>query len=134
MAKSTFKEIFTPTQHKGRRVQLHLLERVEQELEKLIEDKQIIRLEKCSDENFISPVVITFKKDKSIKTALDSKELNDATHKNKYQMQSIDHPIDEVASYISERSTEQGTLYFLQKRFEICIQSDTVGSTAPKTL
>ena len=50
MAKSTFKEKFTPTQHKGRRVPLHLLERVEQELEKLIEDKQIMRLEKCSDE------------------------------------------------------------------------------------
>ena len=81
MAKSTFKEKFTPTQHKGRRVPLHLLERVEQELEKLIEDKQIMRLEKCSDEYFISPVVITVKKDKIVKIALDSKELNDAIHK-----------------------------------------------------
>ena len=62
VAKSTFKENFTPTQHKGRRVPLHLLERVEQELEKLIEDKQIMRLENCSDEYFISPVVITVKK------------------------------------------------------------------------
>ena len=112
LAKSTFKENFTPTQHKGRRVPLHLLERVEQELEKLIEDKQIMRLEKCSDEYFISPVVITVKKDKSVKIALDSKELNDAIHKNKYQMQSIDHLIDAVANYVSERSTEQGTFYF----------------------
>ena len=112
MAKSIFKENFTPTQHKGQRVPLHLLERVEQELEKLIEDKQIIRLENCYDEYFISPVVITVKKDKSIKIALDSKELNDAIHKNKYQMQSIDPLIDAVANYISERSTEQGTLYF----------------------
>ena len=45
MAKSIFKENLTPTQHKGRRKPLLLLERVEQELEKLIEDKQIIRLE-----------------------------------------------------------------------------------------
>ena len=60
-------------QHKGRRVPLHLLERVEQELEKLIEDKQIMRLEKCSDEYFISPVVFTVKKDKSVKIALESK-------------------------------------------------------------
>ena len=112
MAKSTFKENFIPTQHKGRRVPLHLLERVEQELEKLIEDKQIMRLEKCSDEYFISRVEITVKKDKSVKIALDSKELNDALHKNKYQMQSIDHLIDAVANYISERSTEQGTFYF----------------------
>ena len=50
MAKSTFKEKLIPTQHKGRRVPLHLLERVEQEIEKSIEDKQIKRLDKCSDE------------------------------------------------------------------------------------
>ena len=112
VAKSTFKENFTPTQHKGRRVPLPLLERVEQELEKLIEDKQIMRLEKCSDEYFISPIVITVIKDKSVKIALDSKELNDAIHKNKHQMQSIDHLIDAVANYVSERSTEQGTFYF----------------------
>ena len=59
------KESFDPTQQdcrESRRVPLHLLERVEQELEKLIEDKQIIRLQICSDEHFISPVLITFKK------------------------------------------------------------------------
>ena len=112
MTKSTFKENFSPTQHKGRRVPLHLLERFEKELENLIEDKQIKRLEKCSDEYFISPVVITVKKDKGVKIALDSKELNDAIHKNKYQMQSIDHLIDAVATYISERSNEIGTFYF----------------------
>ena len=112
MAKSTFKEKFTPTHHKGRRFPLHLLEQVEQELEKLIEDKQIMRLEKCSDEYFISPVVITVKKDKSVKIALDSKELNEVIHKIKYQMQSIDHLIDAVANYVSERSTKQRTFYF----------------------
>ena len=77
-------EIFTPTQ--SRRVTLHLLESVEQELEKLMEEKQITRLEKCSDEYFSSPVVITVKEDKSVKIALDSKELNDAIHNNKYQV------------------------------------------------
>ena len=112
MAKSLFEKYFTPTQYKGRRVPLHLLERVEQELEKLIQDKQITRLEKCSDEYFLSPVVITVKKDKIIKMALDSKELNDAIHKNKYQMQSIDRLIDAIANYVSERSTEHGTFYF----------------------
>ena len=44
MANSTFKDNFKPTQHKGRRVQLQLLEGVEKELENIIEDKQILRL------------------------------------------------------------------------------------------
>ena len=101
IAKSTMKQEKTPTQHKGRRVPLHLVEKVENELQKLIEDKQIIRLEKCPDDLFISPVVITLKKDKSIKIALDSKELNKAIHKNKYQMQSIDHLTDSLAMQIA---------------------------------
>ena len=62
IAKSIFKSEYTPSQHKGRRVPLHLLEKVKNELRKLIDDKQIIKLEKCSDELFISPVVITVKK------------------------------------------------------------------------
>ena len=111
-AKSTFKENFKPTQHNGRIVPLHLLERVENEKENFIGDNQIKRLEKCSDEYFISPVVITVKEDKSVKIALDSKELNDAIHKNNYQMQSIDHLIDAVATHISERSNQNGIFYF----------------------
>ena len=106
------KENFKPIQQKGRRVPLHLLDKVEAELEKLIQVKQIIRVDKCSDEHFISPVVITVKHDKSVKIALDSKKLNDAIHKNKYQMQSIYHLIDEVANYISEMKQNPGQFYF----------------------
>ena len=39
--KSTFHQTFLPTQHKGRRLPLHLIDKVEKELQKLIEDKQI---------------------------------------------------------------------------------------------
>ena len=114
IAKSIFKTEFTPSQHKGRRVPLHLLKKVKNELQKLIDDKKIIKLEKCSDELFISPVVITLKKDKSVKIALDSKKLNDAIHKNKHQLKSIDHLMDSVALYISERKSKQGK-YFSSK-------------------
>ena len=69
-------------------------------------------LDKCSDEYFISPIVITVKHDKSIKIALDAKKLNDAIHKNKYQMQSIDHLMDTIACKISELKQKTGTLYF----------------------
>ena len=81
VAKSTFKNGFNPTQHKDRRVPLHLTEKVENELRKLIQDKQIKKLTSCTDECFISPVVITVKSDQSIKIALVSKILNDAIQK-----------------------------------------------------
>ena len=111
-AKSIFKKDFQPTQHKGRRIPLHLTEKVERELKKLIDKKQIKKLTKCSDEHFISPVVITVKSDQSIKIALDSKILNDAIHKNKYQMQSLDHLMDKIGMKISELKTQEGNLYF----------------------
>ena len=112
MAKSTFKKEFQPTQHKRRRVPLHLTEKVERELKKLIDEKQIKKLTKCSDEHFISPVVITVKSDQSIKMALHSKILYDAIHKNKYQTQSIDHLMDKICMKISELKTQERKLYF----------------------
>ena len=115
VAKSTFKNDFIPTQHKGRRIPLHLTEKVENKLKNLIEEKQIKKLTSCLDEYFISPVVITVKSDQSIKIALDLKILNDAIHKNtisKYQMQSIDHLMDKIAMKISDLKTTEGTLYF----------------------
>ena len=101
ITKPTMIENFTFIQQKGGRVSLNLLEK-ENKLKKLIEEKQIIKLDKCSDEYFISPVVITFEQEKSVKIALDSKKLNDAKHKNKYQMQSIEHLIETC----EETSTE----------------------------
>ena len=83
IAKSVFKQNYTPSQHKGPRVPLHLLDKVENELKKLIDDGQTVKIEKCPDDLFVSRVVITVKKDKSVKIALDSKKLNDALHKNK---------------------------------------------------
>ena len=61
---------------------------------------------------FYKPSSNNSEKTKSVTIALDSKELNDAIHKNKYQMQSIDHPIDALAIYISERRIQNGTFYF----------------------
>ena len=111
IAKSTFKHYFKPTQQKGRRVPLHFIDKVENELKKLIDDKQIIKLEKRSDEYFLSPVVITVKNDNTIKIALDSKELNDAIHKNKYQMQSINHLKDTISKNKRTKKNKTGTIY-----------------------
>ena len=112
IAKSIFKKEKTPTQHKGRRVPLHLVEKVESELQELNEDNQIIRLEKWPDDLFISSVVITVKKDKSIKIALDSKELNKAIHKNKYQMQGIIHLSDSLAMKITSNRNKEVPWWF----------------------
>ena len=101
---------FKPIQSKGRRVTLHLLAGVNEELKRMEKEGHIIKLEKCDEDCFISPIVITRKKDTSIKLALDSKLLNDQIFKNKCQMPNIHELIDNVALQISEKSN--GRVWF----------------------
>ena len=64
-----------PVQLKGRRVPLHLLPAVSKKLDRLISEGHIKNLESRDEVRFISTIVITCKKEKSIKLALDSKFL-----------------------------------------------------------
>ena len=109
--KSTFHNEFTPTHQKERRVPINLQPLVNIELKKLLDEKHIIKLNGCSDKNFISPIVITVKRDKTVKLALDSKILNKSIHKNKYQMPNIDNLIDTIQQNLNT-SASQETAYY----------------------
>ena len=63
------------------------------------------------------------KHDKSIKIALDSKKLNDSIHKNKYEMQSIDHLMDTLVCNISELKHNNWTIYFSKMDLNMHIPS-----------
>ena len=89
---------------------IHLQTKVKIELEKLLNEGHIEKLTKCSDQFFISPIVITGKKDQSIKIALDSKILNKAVHKNKYQMPNIYPLMQTISQTLS--TAPQETAYF----------------------
>ena len=69
--------------------------------------KHIIKLDKCSDRQLISPIVITAKKDQTTKLALDSKEVNNFFHRNKFQMLNIDLLLDNIAQVIKSNNNEQ---------------------------
>ena len=86
-----FHSPFKPIQMKGRRVPLNLLNNVKMELKRMEKEGHIVKLNKCDEDCFISPIVITRKKDGSIKLALDSKLLSNQIFKNKYQMPKIHH-------------------------------------------
>ena len=81
---------FKALQQRGRRVRIQVQEKVENEIWSLIDQGPIVRLEECSDQQFISPIVITVKKDQSKKLAMDSKQIIKSIHKSKYQMPNIE--------------------------------------------
>ena len=84
-----FHSPFKRAQAKGRRVPLHLLAGVNEQLRKMETGCHIIKLEKCDEDCFISTIDITRKNEGSIKLALNFKLLNDQIFKNKYQMPNI---------------------------------------------
>ena len=61
-------------------------------------------MDKCTNDFFIAPIVITAKKDGSIKLALDAKPINAQIFKNKYQMPIVDELMDNVGQVISTAS------------------------------
>ena len=105
-----FFETLTPIQQKGRRVPITLQDKIDKEINKFLGQGLIEKLKECSDKYFVSPIVITVKKDGSVKLALESRELNKQVHKNKYQMPNIEELMDTVEQTISER--KPGNVYF----------------------
>ena len=109
--RSKFHINYTPSHQKGRRVPINLLDKVSDELQKLSEQGHIKKLQERSDKNFISQIEIRVQKDKSVKLAIDSKGLNKAIHKNKYQMPNIDSLIDSISQRIND-SNHGDNVYF----------------------
>ena len=93
------------TQQKGRRVPIQLQKQVDKEIEKLMKEGQIEKVDKIQDDVFIQPTVITVKKGKSVKIALNAKALNQPIAEDKYQMPNLDDIID-IAEKLDEKEGE----------------------------
>ena len=85
------------SQQKGRRIPIQLQNAVDAEIKRLLKDGHIEKINEIKDDVFIQPTVITVKKDRSVKIALDARALNQAIDKDKYQMPNLDNLQDMVA-------------------------------------
>ena len=86
---------------KGKHIPIHLLPKIKLCIDQLLRDGHIEKLSRCSEDCFISPIVITAKRDGSIKLALNSKLLNKQIFRNRYQMPNLFELIYNVAVTIS---------------------------------
>ena len=87
-------------------------------------------LHECTSDCFIATIIITVKKDDSIKLALDAKSINRQLFKNKYQMPNVDKFIDRISQIITEKKV---ALYFsvLEIKYA-CSQIKLAAETARK--
>ena len=100
------KEDVKPIQQKGRPVPIHFQKNVRDELEKLIKSGHIEKADETTENCFISPAVITIKKDKSVKIALDSRKLNEACIKRKAAMPNMEELISKISAKITNGEGE----------------------------
>ena len=107
---TTFKYPLCPIQEQGRRILIHVQGKVENEIEKLLLEGHIQRLDKRTSDCFIAPIVITVKKDDSMKLALDTKPISRQLYKNNYQMPNVEELLDGVSQIVTARAA--GTLFF----------------------
>ena len=75
-----------PKQQKGRRIPLQPKNSIEKELEKLIKNGHIEKVNGINDDVFIQPTVITVYRDITVKIALDARAMNENIKKDKYQI------------------------------------------------
>ena len=52
----------SPIQEKRRRIPIHIQDTLEKKIEKLLTDGHITKLDKCTSDSFIAPIVLTVKK------------------------------------------------------------------------
>ena len=83
---------------------------VKTEVENLLKDGYIKRVDKMNDEVFIQSVVLTVKKDQTVKVALDSRSVNNAIQKDKDWIPKLDNLIEQVAELI--KSTDDRKILF----------------------
>ena len=96
-----------PIKQKARPVPLHLQNDVERKLERLIKSGHLEKVNNVDEDCFVSPVVITVKRYKSVKIALDSRKLNDSCIKMRPHMPNMEELLNQISVEITRDRTAQ---------------------------
>ena len=104
--KIDIKEGARVTQQKGRRIPIQVQEQVDRGINNLLEKEHSERVDTIKDDVFIQPVVVTVKKDRSVKITLVARALNESIAKDKYQMPNLENLMDMLAEKIEGQEGE----------------------------
>ena len=92
---------------KGRPILTHLQPAVGRKIEKLMKNDHIEQATDIDENCFVSPAVITIKKDKTVKIVSDSRKLNEVTVKRKAQMPNMEELISRMSRKIADSEADE---------------------------
>ena len=110
-------------QQKGRPVPIHLQNQVAEEIKRLIKNEYLERATEITEDCFVSPADITVKKDKSIKIALDSRKLNEATIK---KSTNAEHGRANIQNITEDNGRTRRGNMDNKTRFRLCLRSNQI--------
>ena len=93
---------------KERKYLVQLQEAVDKEIKHLLAEEHIEKVNEIEDDVFIQPTVITLKKDRLVKSALEARALNQETDKDKHQMPNLANLLDMIAKRIDKKAAKHG--------------------------
>ncbi len=105
--KVEFKSDFKVEQQKGRRIPIHVQDAEEKELQRLMKEGHITKLEQVGENVFVSPAVVAVKGDGSVKIAMDAVRLNKQIVKKTSQMPKLSELLDQVSIKITTDKDEE---------------------------
>ena len=105
-----FKYPMCPNQEKGRRKPIQIQDKVEKKIELLLAEGHIKRLDMCTSDCFLAPIVIKVKKDDSIRLAFDSRPINRQFFESKYQIPNVVELLDGLSQIVTAKAA--GTISF----------------------
>ena len=89
-----------PIQQKARPIPYHLQKDVKNKLDRVIKSGHF------EEDCFVSPVVITVKKHKTVKIALDARKLNDSCVKKRQHMPNMEEILNQISAELSKKDRD----------------------------
>ena len=110
-------QIMKPSQQRGKRVPIQLQQAVTEEIKRMVMMGKIMKVDTIKEDVFIHPTVITVKKDRSVKIAIDTRKMNEAMIADTKYLPNVEKSIDQIMEKLEGKKEKWFTKLELKEAY-----------------